>query len=76
MKTTTAPIEHDRPDFLVIEGKIMDQLVDIHNSFLMMDQTHPADITEWVTAIHQLQSIISMRVLRRLYPNYYTSIKL
>jgi hypothetical protein len=50
------------------EQKIMDLLVDAHNRFLKLKRMHPAEINEWVPSFHNLQHIISMRILQRDYP--------
>lgn len=57
------------------EDKIMNHLVQAHNAFLDIDEMHPSDITEWTNAIHQLQKIMGMRVLRRNYPGYFNKMK-
>jgi len=57
------------------EKIIMDELVSIHNKFIQLEQTHPSDITEWVTHIHGLQKILSLRIVRRDYPESWTTKK-
>jgi hypothetical protein len=53
------------------EQKIMDLLCDAHNRFLKLKRMHPAELTEWIPAFHNLQHIISMRILQREYPEYF-----
>jgi hypothetical protein len=54
---------------------VSDLIVKAHNLFTDLEQTHPNDLPDWVNAIHQLQNIIGMRVLRRDYPETYKTIK-
>lgn len=57
------------------ETEIMDLIVEAHNKFMMLEQTHPSDVPDWVNAIHTLQGIIGQRILRRDYPDIFTTIK-
>ena len=43
----------------------MNKIVEIHSLFIELEQTHPSDITEWVSSIHSLQKLMGMRILRR-----------
>jgi hypothetical protein len=53
------------------EAKIMQLIVDAHNEFVKLDRGHSMEIQEWVSGIHQLQSILSHRCLRRLFPSHF-----
>jgi len=53
----------------------MDLIVKAHNLFIELEQTHPNDIPEWVDGIHKAQGILSMRILRRDYPESFSTIK-
>lgn len=57
------------------EELIMQKLVDAHNIYAAMEQQHPSDMNEWVTAIHTLQQLIGMRILRREHPEIFATIK-
>ena len=50
------------------EALIMEKLVDAHNLYVKLESTHPSDIHDWVTSLHNLQNILSMRILQRDYP--------
>jgi hypothetical protein len=50
-------------------------LVEAHNEFVKLPPGHPSDIHDWVTAIHQLQSILMCRVVSRDYPEVFTQPK-
>lgn len=53
------------------EQKISDDIVSAWNGFVKLEPTHPDDIDEFRMAIHSLQKIIGMRILRRDYPDKY-----
>lgn len=53
------------------EEKIMRLIVEAHNEFMKLERGHSMEIQEWVTGIHQLQSILSHRCLKRLFPSYF-----
>ena len=53
------------------EERIMQLIVDAHNEFIKLDRGHSMEIQEWVTGIHQLQSILSHRCLRRMFPSHF-----
>lgn len=52
----------------------MNLLVEAHNNFIELDGTHPMEITEWVGSFHKLQDLLGARVLRRDYPETFTSL--
>ena len=56
------------------EKKIMDLLVEANNNFIELKRTHPMEITGWVSNFHKLQDLLGARVLRRDYPETFTSI--
>jgi hypothetical protein len=58
----------DKPPLTRIERKIMDNISRVWNGFKSLDPSHPNDLTEFHSAIHDLQKIIGMRVLRRSHP--------
>jgi hypothetical protein len=53
------------------EAKIMQLIVEAHNEFVKLDRGHSMEIQEWVASVHQLQSILSHRCLRRLFPSHF-----
>lgn len=55
------------------EQEIMDLIVQAHTKFIKLDQTHPADMPEWVDGIHSLQGVIADRIVRRDYPDQFKS---
>jgi hypothetical protein len=57
------------------EEEIMNHLVDAWNKFIDLQEMHPDEINDFKDAIHKAQRILSMRTLRRDYPDYYNKIK-
>lgn len=57
------------------EQSVMDGLVSAWNRFIKLEKQHPCDINEFGDAIHRLQGLLSMRPLRRQYPDYWKSYK-
>lgn len=53
------------------EYEISELIVQAVEKFSKLDRTHPDEMDDFVDAIHKLQSILGMRVLRRDYPNYW-----
>jgi hypothetical protein len=53
------------------EGKIMDSLVDAWNEFIKLDRQHPCEINDFADGIHRCQYQLTMRILRRDYPEGY-----
>lgn len=66
-------IKNNEKPFTKDEEKIMNLITQSHKEFLRLERVHPMEVQEWVFAIHQLQSILSHRVLVRDYPKYFKS---
>jgi hypothetical protein len=58
-----------RKPFTKEEQEVLDFIVDAHNNFIKLENTHPLETAEWVDAIHRLQHLLMARVLRRDYPD-------
>ena len=54
------------------EKRIMFHLVCAFNIFNELDKQHPDEEAEFRHALHDMQRIISMRILRRLMPTEFT----
>lgn len=50
------------------EGAVMDSLVDAWKAFQKLPSQHPNELDECARAVHEIQSLLATRVLRRLYP--------
>lgn len=69
-------IENESPTYLVdkeIEYEICCKITEIWNLFNNLYQTHPSDLEDFQHGIHELQKVMAMRKIRRLYPNEYPS---
>jgi hypothetical protein len=57
------------------EKEVWDLLSKAHAGFLKLPVTHSSDGGDWCNAIHRLQDLISLRVLRREFPKTFQSTK-
>ncbi len=60
------------------ERKVMDAAVICWRSYLKIAKdkdNHPDDLDEFRRAIHVIQNILMCRIVRREYPDEYTTIK-
>lgn len=57
------------------ENEISELIVQVWNKFTKLKQSHPSDLEDVQRAVHQLQYVLGMRTLRRLYPKHYISYK-
>jgi len=53
------------------EGKVMDALVEAWNEYIKLEKQHPSDINEFGDGIHKCQHALTIRILRRDYPEGY-----
>jgi hypothetical protein len=51
-----------------LEQDCMDGLVAAYNAFSKTERQHPDEMRDVVDAIHRIQDILAVRVIRRLYP--------
>ncbi len=63
-----------REPFTKEENDIMALLVEAHNKFIELEQTHVMETSEWVNSFHKLQDLLGARVFRRDYPETFSSI--
>lgn len=57
------------------EFEIMNLLNSVRSKFLKLEQTHPDDINKFTDAIHDIQSVFGLRILRRDYPDFWITKK-
>lgn len=62
---------HEFNKMLEGEAFINQCLISAYNEFISLKQTHPSDVEDFHRAIHDLQKIMGMRELRRMFPNKY-----
>lgn len=53
------------------EKEILDLLGEAWNKYVKLKPTHPMDKEEFCAGIHMAQKTLSMRILRRDYPDIY-----
>jgi len=53
------------------EGRVMDSLVEAWNTFAKIERTHPSELSDFADGIHKCQYQLTMRVMRRDYPDGY-----
>lgn len=51
-----------------LEQKCMDSLLDCHKYFFQLEEQHPDDPKDFVIAMHRIQDLLAIRIVRRLYP--------
>lgn len=57
--------------FTETESQCHDLLMDCYRSFLSLPREHPDEMREFVDAVHKIQGVLSMRIVRRAYPQYW-----
>lgn len=50
------------------EQKVHDKLMECYQAFLDLKTQHPEDRREFAYAVHLIQGLLSLRVVRRSYP--------
>ncbi len=50
------------------EQRVSDHLVGAFNEFSKLDRTHPSEMDEFVSALHRLQDLLAVRIVRRQFP--------
>ena len=53
------------------EKIVMDKICDGYNEFLKLETQHPSEQPDFADAIHAVQNILAMRIVRRNYPEYW-----
>jgi len=53
------------------ELKVMDKILEGYNEFLKLERQHSSELDDIVNAVHSIQNILAMRVIRRNYPKYW-----
>ena len=57
------------------EIKVMDKILEGYNEWLRLEMTHPAEMQDFINAVHTVQQLLAMRVIRRDYPKYWLTYK-
>lgn len=53
------------------EKKIMDLLIEAHNLFVKLPESHPTANSEWCFYFHGLQGLLQHRALKNIFPKYF-----
>ena len=65
-------MKNDTLEDVITKDELVDNLiVETWNNFVKLEPTHPDDIKDFHRAIHQLQYVMGMRILRREHPEKY-----
>ncbi len=57
------------------EQRVSDHLVAAFNEFTQIERTHPNEMGEFVSAIHRLQDLLAVRIVRRQFPKGWPTYK-
>ena len=57
------------------EEKVLDKILEAHSAFKSLDREHPNEEIEWSFGIHQCQSLLQARVMRRTHPKGWVTLK-
>ena len=61
----------DNKPYTKIEKEVADNLIKAWNSFCKLERQHTDEIRYFCDGIHNCQSVLGMRILRREYPSVY-----
>jgi hypothetical protein len=50
------------------EMKVMNKLMECYKAWLDLKRDHPNELSEFGYAVHLIQDLLAMRVVRRIYP--------
>ena len=53
------------------EDLLLSRIVELHNIYISLPVQHPSDQQEWCNAIHDLQKLIALRIVRKDHPNIF-----
>lgn len=53
------------------EQVVMDHLAAAWSGYVLLPTQHPADLAEFMGAVHELQRLLAVRVVRRAHPGYW-----
>jgi len=59
--------------FTVDEKKCHNSLMECLKIFRQLPVQHPSEMKDFVGAVHRIQDLLAMRIVRRLYPKGWTN---
>jgi len=59
----------DEEHGLVVDELLcLESLSDCHRSFLKLEREHPEELRSFIDAVHIIQDLLALRIVRRHYP--------
>ncbi len=68
LKEPPEPEVNPETGFTEAEQRVSDHLVGAFNEFCRLERTHPNETEEFVSALHRLQDLLAVRIVRRQFP--------
>lgn len=50
------------------EQIVMDKIIEAYEAFCKLERQHPDEDRDFTSAVHKIQSILALRIVRRVYP--------
>jgi len=69
------PTIEDRSGFTPAEKRCHDHLMAAYQEFIDMDREHPNEMTDFAFAVHLIQGLLTTRIVRRNFPDYWPTHK-
>lgn len=57
----------------IAEKRVMELLIQAYQGFIDIPRQHPDEMRDFVDGIHRIQDVMSVRVVRRHYPEYWAT---
>jgi len=67
-------IVSEKSGLTIREQEILELVTEAYNEFLQLPEQHSSDKEDFAKAVHILQAIIGMRIIRRNYPDTWKSL--
>ena len=58
----------DRTGLTMDEKGVMDSLMECYGRFLKLEREHPTELRDFVDAVHRIQDLLAVRIVRRVFP--------
>lgn len=56
-----------------LEQECMDGLMASYSAWLQLERQHPDELRDFVDAVHKIQDLLALRVVRRCFPEGWTT---
>ena len=57
------------------EKKVMDSLMECYGHFLKLERQHCSELQDFVDAVHRIQDLLAVRIVRRVFPDGWSTHK-